>query len=55
MPLWMFALGRFFPSERVAVPYSGIARSLAVIIVPLLIGAVINKYGPILYYTDIIL
>ncbi|CAH1773363.1 unnamed protein product [Owenia fusiformis] len=44
MPLWLFALARFYVSNNVVIPFENIVISLVSIIIPVTIGMVVRKY-----------
>lgn len=47
MPLWIFTLGKtIFDRANLKIPYTNIMRSAVGLIVPLLIGILIQKYMP---------
>ena len=47
MPFWMFFVGRLFvDSDRLAIPYWDIFRSLLTIVIPCLVGLLIKKFLP---------
>lgn len=50
MPLWMFALGRYFvadlPGYEITVPYKNICYSLLMLVVPLCVGVLLRRFLP---------
>ena len=47
MPLWMFLLGRFFVDiSEVIIPYMEIAKCLLLVIIPCLLGMLVNHFRP---------
>lgn len=44
MPLWIYTLGREFFGDDIHIPFDGILRSLAALVIPLTVGTIFIYY-----------